>query len=726
MEQLETLISQIRRDPEAHRDDFLRKWEEFCAAFAVLRLTPQLYKLDTMALLNFVAQAVPFYVPPQVDGIDVVGLAAVDSKEPCEKSEAQMMGTSSAMDEKSMANQNLGRQLCIMIIDFIKNHRKGMNGKMLKQLISTTFLLRSKRLVDIFTILPEWLALLDLDDRDVRRRLFVFIVRDLTIVFQHVKNIKITRAIQRLFFEHLNNKSVQVQLLTCCICVEMHKRRIWRDSHTVNSIAQCALASNLKIVLAGAHFLLGTKNHFDVAFEALEDVEDDIAALEDLKKQKQQMGTYAKKSGGRQNRIERSKKMIDKLLERRKRRIELCAVREFAAIDDLHDAQKFTERLFERCGKKDVTFGAKLILLQLVSLLIARHRLLVPNFYGFVLKYINHKQKLVTKILAITAQAVHAELPTDLVEPVIQQVMDQFVSEDRSNEVITVGMNTLREIASRAPFLFNKDTIAQLTEFRHIKNKAVSMATKSFINLYREEAPELLHPTIRGREAGTKLTNAKKGKISKSSQPFSSTYILSQEDFVRKKLNGTKEREAGDDLTDEEAESGTEDDDDISQESASDGIEEDELSEGEYEDDASNGDEISEDEHIVNGGGKRLGSHDDEEEDDEDSDETRLKVNPDDLTYGSKKKRVAAHSRREAALARMERKNQRLTAESRAGQKQSTTNRVKARNKPVLMTMQSRRIKGKQMQNVAEKMATLKRHLKSLKKGNVKYKKRRR
>lgn len=239
----------------------------------------------------------------------------------------------------------------------------------------------------------------------------------------------------------------------------------------------------------------------------------------------------------------------------------------------------------------------------------------------------------------------------------------------------------------------------------------------------------MLHPTIRGREAGTKLTNAKKGKISKSSQPFSSTYILSQEDFARKKLNGTKEREAGDDLTDEEAESGTEDDDDISQESASDGIEEDELSEGsegEYEDDASNGDEISEDEHIVNGGGKRLGSHDDEEEDDEDSDETRLKVNPDDLTYGSKKKRVAAHSRREAALARMERKNQRLTAESRAGQKQSTTNRVKARNKPVLMTMQSRRIKGKQMQNVAEKMATLKRHLKSLKKGNVKYKKRRR
>lgn len=90
-------------------------------------------------------------MPPQVDGIDVVGLAAVDSKEPCEKSEAQVIGTSSSMDEKSMANQNLGRQLCIMIIDFIKNHRKGMNGKMLKQLISTTFLLRSKRLVNIFT-----------------------------------------------------------------------------------------------------------------------------------------------------------------------------------------------------------------------------------------------------------------------------------------------------------------------------------------------------------------------------------------------------------------------------------------------------------------------------------------------------------------------------------------------------------------------------------------------
>ncbi|GBE61302.1 SDA1 domain-containing protein [Babesia ovata] len=785
MEGLENLILRIKREPEAHRADFFRKWEEFVAALAVLRLTPHLYNSTAMALLNFVAQSVPFYCGPQQSNIDLrcipsnatdsTGVSATGKGSSNVVGSVQRGGSAAGsinlVSENGVANAEespspeLGRDLCMMLIDFVKSHRKRINGKTLKQVISTTFLLRSKRLVDIFTIFPEWLALLDLDDRDARRRLFVFIVRDLTIVSQQVKDARLTRAVQRLFFDFLKAKSIQVQLLTCCICVEMHKRRVWRDSQTVNSIAQCALASNLKLVLAGAHFLLGTKNHMDVAFSALEDIEEEIAALEDLNKQQQHpgFGAHSKKTEGRQNRLARTKKHVEKQLERRKRRLQLCAVREFAAIDDLHDPQKFTDRLFERCRNKDVTFGAKLILLQLVSILIARHRLLVPNFYGFMLKYINHKQKLVTKILAISAQAVHPDMPTDLVEPLIKQIMDQFVSEDRANEVITVGINTLREIAARAPCLFSKETISQIVEFRHIKNKgtwsleppkmhsAVAMATKSFINLYRDQAPEMLHATLRGREAGTQLSQAKKEKISKTTQKFSSTYILSQEDFKRKKYMGPDDAEAdhsgsGSDRDDDEDIGASEDAYDPDAEDSDDGSEEmDSLDEGDGSESDTWESDVEEDSETENDGNghenKRAttsGNHlkrkqdretdDDESEhsdEDEDSEVERIKINPNDLAYGSKRKRVAAENRREAALARMERKKRRTAAESRAGNKQSTTNRVKARNKPVLMTMQSKRIVGKQTVNIAEKMANLKRHLKSLKKGNVKYKKRR-
>ncbi|GFE55790.1 mystery 45A [Babesia ovis] len=768
MEGLDTLLLQIRREPESHRDDFLLKWEEFVASFAVLRLTPHLYNADAMALLSFVAQvrlniahitvclqAVSFYSGTKNDNIDLLYLptGGVDSKvsnrnggsssgAPTSEISAgalESAGRLAAVKAGDTSFNGLGRDLCIMLIDFIKNHRKGLNGKMLRQMLSTSFLLRSKRMVDIFSILPEWLALLDLDERDSRKRLFVFIVRDLTIMSQQMKDIRVTKAVQRLFYDYLRAKSVQVQLLTCCICVEMHKRRLWRDENTVNNIAQCALASNLKLVLAGAHFLLGTRNHFDVAFEALEDLEEEIAALENLNKQQSRgdIGAHVKKSDGRQNRLSRSKKRVAKQLERRKRRLELCAVREFAAIDELHDPQKFTERLFERCRNKDVTYGAKLILLQLVSILIARHHLLIPSFYGFVLKYINHKQKLVTRILAISAQAVHVDLTSDLIEPLIRQVMDQFVSEDRTNEVITAGINTLREIASRAPLLFPKDMISQVVDFRNIKNKAVSMATKSFINLYREQAPELLHPTLRGREAGTRLTQAKKGNISKSSQPFSDTYILSQEDFRCKNFMGPDTADGSDldgennpeDETDLDGESDLESGSDLDDESNPEDeieLEDDSDLESDAEDDLQ--DDLDSGGNVAPSKGvKRRTDRDDTDDSDEsDDEEARLKVNPDDLMYGSKRKRVAAEARREAALARNERKKQRHAAESRAGNKQSTTNRVKARNKPVLMTMQSRRIKGKQTQNIAEKLASLKRHLKSLKTGNAKHKKRRR
>ncbi|EDO05299.1 SDA1 family protein [Babesia bovis T2Bo] len=730
MEGLDALILQIRREPEAHRADFLMKWEEFTASFNVLHLTPHLYNADVMSLLSFVAQCVPYYAGDNDNNVDLRYLPqstndSKPSRRPSLKSVSTSLTDHSSTNDggpgSAVTDQScLGRELCMMLIDFIKSYRKGLNIKMLKQMLSTTFLLRSKRLIDMFTIWPEWLALLDLDDRDARKRLFVFIVRDLTIVSQQVKDANVIRAMKRLFYDYLRAKSLQVQLLTCCICVEMHKRRLWRDEHTVNNIAQCALASNLKLVLAGAHFLLGTRNHFDVAFEALEDLEEEIASLETLNKQQGHsgVGAHSKKSEGRQNRLSRSKKSVAKQLERRKKRLELCQIREFAAIDELHDPQKFTERLFERCRNKDVTFGAKLILLHLISLVIARHKLLVPSFYSFLLKYINHKQRLVTKILAISAQAVHTNLPPGILDPLLTAILDQFVSEDRSNEVITAGINTLREIASRAPLLFPEDMVAQIVEFRNIKNKAVSTATKSFINLYREHAPELLHPTLRGREAGTRLTQAKRGKLSKAPIPFSDAQILSQEDFRLKNYMAGME-EVEETATDEEIEMESDgisedlDEDDVSMEETD-----------EYSD--SDSDDLNETTPDEPKRKRAIKSDSSDDTDDEEDEEDRIKVNPDDLIYGSKRKRVAAEARREAAKARLERKKQHHTAESRAGNKQSTTNRVKARNKPVLMTMQSKRVRGKQSQNIAEKLASLKRHLKSLKTGNVKHKKRRR
>ncbi|KAK1443022.1 hsda/sda1-related protein [Babesia gibsoni] len=743
MESLEVLILRIKQEPAANREIYLQQWEEFLASFAVLHLTPHIYNAKTLQLLNFITQTLPFYTPQRNVFIDVANVPKGDSTRNVENGTSEALHTIKKAPTGMVDSPELGKDLFMMLIDFIKQNRKRVNGKMLRQIISTTFLLRSKRLVDIYTVLPQWLSLLDLEDSNVRKRLFVYIVRDLTIVFQKVKDEKVYRMIQKLFFTRLRDRFHNVQLMSCCICVEMYKRGIWRDSYTINEIAACTAAPNLKLVLAATHFLLGTKNHFDVAYEALENPEEEIANLEMLSKQNAHLGVHSKKSEGRQNRIARSKKKLEKQLKRSKRRMELTAVHEFAAIDEIRNPQNFTEELFERARRKDVTFNPKLTLLHLVSVIIARHRLLLPNFYSYILKYINHKQRLVTKVLAIAAQSVHSEIPGDIVDPVIKQVLDQFVSEDRSNEVITVGINTIREIASRSPYLLKGETISQINDFRNVKSKPVSMATKSFINLYREEAPELLHPTLRGREAGTKLCNAKKGVKLTASSTLSSTRILTQEDFAHNRLLALQKvpskartinvseanlseddednEDYGDDSEVDGEDDGSEDEDEGDLDRLAEGFASDD-SEEEYDaevedEEGDSGDDLDTDADVA------IANSDDESE--EDGEMEKLIVNPDDLAFGSKKKRTAAHSRQEAAMARQERKRQRLVAESKAGRKQSTTNRVKARNKPVLMTMHSRRVKGKQNQNVAEKYATLKQHLKSLKKGNTKYKKRR-
>ncbi|EKX72252.1 hypothetical protein BEWA_047160 [Theileria equi strain WA] len=520
-------------------------------------------------------------------------------------------------------------------------------------IIGSTFLLRSKRQIDVFTILPIWLSLLDLEDKDQRKRLFTFIVKDLTNFHRRFKDQQTIKSIKKLLYDKIMHGSTNVRILTCCIAVELYKRNIWKDPVTANILANCALSKDAKLVMAATHFLLGTKNHYDVTFAA----------------------------ETKEENVDTSTKIVQ------------------AACLQIYSPHDFAEKLLQRC--MDASFSHKLTMLNLISRLISTHSLLLPNFYMYLLKYMNPKQKLVTKVLAIAAQAVHVEVPIDVLEPLVRHLMQNFVAEDRGDDVITVGINVIREIAVRSPKVLDKDTIAQVAEFRRYKSKNVTMATKALINLYRTAAPELLHPNLRGREAGTKLSKEKKRKREEGgAETDDDTY---EED---------PEVEDEDDEKNEDYESGEETEED----DASDDEEEFELDGYELDVDGKDTSDGQEDENE----GKENESSSDEE-----SDAPLGVIDPNSLKFGTKAKYSASEKRSQSIKNRMEKKLARKVARSSAGKKQSTTNKVKARNKPALMALQSRRVKNKQAQSLQDKMMTLKKHIKGLKKGNAKKKKRR-
>ncbi|GIY95964.1 protein SDA1 homolog [Caerostris extrusa] len=136
--------------------------------------------------------------------------------------------------------------------------------------------------------------------------------------------------------------------------------------------------------------------------------------------------------------------------------------------------------------------------------------------------------KEVTKILVCAAQAVHEYVPPDIIQEIIKEILDNFVTERNSNEVITVGINAIREICSRCPLAIDADLLHDLAQYDKFKDKNVTMAAKSLIKLYREINPKLLQRKYRGRptEASKQLKNYEYGAL-KAQSYVPGTEILS-------------------------------------------------------------------------------------------------------------------------------------------------------------------------------------------------------
>ena len=189
----------------------------------------------------------------------------------------------------------------------------------------------------------------------------------------------------------------------------------------------------------------------------------------------------------------------------------------FSAIHLLRDPQGFAEQLFENhlSSKNSNKFDLdqKILFMNLISRLIGTHKLIVLGIYTFFLKYLTPKQRNVTQIMAASAQASHDLVPPESIQVVVRKIADEFVSDGVAAEVASAGINTIREILARAPLAIEAPLLQDLTEYKGSKSKAVMMAARSLISLYREVAPEMLLKKDRGKTASIELQKGEKSGL---------------------------------------------------------------------------------------------------------------------------------------------------------------------------------------------------------------------
>nr|CAG8497302.1 5525_t:CDS:10 [Entrophospora candida] len=218
------------------------------------------------------------------------------------------------------------------------------------------------------------------------------------------------------------------------------------------------------------------------------------------------------------NQINKSKKSKTRKLEkalstiRKKERQKHKAENfNFSAINLINDPQGFAEKLFSSLQKSSNNdrFEVKLMIMNLISRIIGINKLILLNFYSYLLRYLQPHQRDVTMVLVILAQASHELVPPDVLEPVIKAVANKFVSDNCSSEVITAGLNGIREVCVRQPLAMDSTLLQDLTEYKGDRDKGVMMAARSLIGLFREINPEILKKRDRGKIASMSIKGFK-------------------------------------------------------------------------------------------------------------------------------------------------------------------------------------------------------------------------
>jgi protein SDA1 len=389
-----------------------------------------------------------------------------------------------------------------------------------KTLTQSLILLQKKGLVSRLDLYNVLFSIFRCNDRELRNTTFSHLVTDLLKLSKTAPSVTLTSQLQSLVFGHMKSENTAIALKATHVLVELWKKNVWVSDRVVNQIGSMIFTTTDKLISAALYFFLG--DYDTAAQEEREKKEETLSKNKEISILKYSM-KHMKKKMKKQRIIERTKKAV----ARAQKDLEDWDDEENAKDGNsaninpllyLHDPQHFAERLFYKLKVSKETFQTRMLLMDVLSKCIGQHKLLLFNFYPFLQRYLQPHQREVTVLLSFVIRATHNLVPPEVLSPVIKTIANGFVNDKSGPEVITVGINSIREICSRAPLVMTEDLLHDLVEYKGHKNKGIMSATRSLLNVFRELNPMLLRRRDRGKEAAVKLAamNSEDGVVDKA------------------------------------------------------------------------------------------------------------------------------------------------------------------------------------------------------------------
>ncbi|XP_009475466.1 PREDICTED: protein SDA1 homolog [Nipponia nippon] len=378
--------------------------------------------------------------------------------------------------------------------DLLSYHHTVLDADLRMTFCKALILLRNKNLINPTSLLELFFQLLRCHDKLLRKTLYTHIVSDIKNVNAKHKNNKVNTTLQNFMYTMLRDSNPTAAKISLDVMIELYRRNIWNDAKTVNVITTACFSKVTKVLVASLKFFLGRDE--DEKQDSDSESEDDAPTARDL------MMRYAtnKKTTKRKKKLEKAMKVLKK--QKKKSKPEVF---NFSAIHLIHDPQDFAEKLLKQLENCKERFEVKMMLMDLISRLVGIHELFLFNFYPFVQRFLQPHQREVTKILLFAAQASHQLVPPEIIQSVLMTIANNFVTDKNSGEVMTVGINAIKEITARCPLAMTEDLLQDLVQYKTHKNKNVMMSARTLIHLFRTLNPEMLQKKFRGKPTEASL-----------------------------------------------------------------------------------------------------------------------------------------------------------------------------------------------------------------------------
>uniref|UniRef100_A0A0N5BNW1 Protein SDA1 n=1 Tax=Strongyloides papillosus TaxID=174720 RepID=A0A0N5BNW1_STREA len=454
---LTLLQEKVKKDPESYRQEFTEQFEHFKQNMKLLNLQPTQHRMNLQPIIELVV----------------------------------------FLSKTAIYYKNDAEEFAKLMVDILTDQGPALHHNIRESFCESLLSLRNRKHLETIKLLELFFELCKIEDKNLRKYISTAIVSMIKKLTKSNEDLKLKTKMQVFLFAKLKDSRAVVARLAQMVLINVFRRGFWKDNKTANAIADCVFHRVPKIQVSGMKFFLGTLKDEEGAAEDT-DSEDDQEQTTKTLKEVMCAFRAAKKTRKKEKMFEKAKKQISKdKKEKKEGKSKFCNL---YAIQSLYDPQQFVDRVFKMLESgKNEKFEVRVLRMALCARIIGVHKLQTLGFYSFLHRYLNPKQREVTRILLYAAQACHELVPPDLVENLVKVIANNFVTDRASTEAIVVGLNTIREIYSNCPHAADPDLVQDLVQYRSYKNKNVAMASKGIVTLFREINPSILHRKDRGK-----------------------------------------------------------------------------------------------------------------------------------------------------------------------------------------------------------------------------------